>query len=41
GEVVIGSKSVDGLPKGNVWAVIWIPGPVEPIWEVMVDCDRA
>jgi hypothetical protein len=41
GEVVIGSKHVDGLPKGNVWAAVWIPGPVEPIWEVMLDCDRA
>jgi len=41
GKVIIGSKPVDGLPKGNVWAAVWIPGPGEPIWEVMLDCDRA
>ena len=41
GEVVVESKPVDNLPQGQVWAAIWIPEPVEAVWDTMLDCDAA
>lgn len=41
GETIVGSESLEGFHQGNVWAAVWIPAPVESIWEVMLDCAGA